>query len=246
MTDNIKRQPIREDETRTILKIAQELVCITATSLLIAIDFFYLCWYFNHSNFVYVALTVMCGWLVADFLSGLFHWLGDSYGSIETPGVGKHYIQPLRIHHVVPTAFTFHDILVTNGDNFMLGIIPLSLAIHQFHTCPSDEIDQIYLFEVFRFIVSLGACFQNQCHKWAHMYNGLPKLVILLQELHLILPRQHHRFHHVSPHIKRFCIINGLLNYPLDKFKFWSKLENIIEFTTGIQARTDDMEWAYE
>ena len=243
---NGKKQPIREDETRSIPKVMQEALCIIITSILISVDFFYLCKHFRYSNLLYVACTVICSWVVADFLSGLFHWLGDRYGTINTPIVGKLYIFGLRIHHVTPKAFTLRDTLVTNGDSFMLAIIPLALAVHQFRTCPLHEIDQIYLYEVFRFVLSLGACVQNQSHKWAHMHGALPKPVQFLQNLHFILPKQHHHFHHISPHHTRFCIISGITNYPLDKIDFWTKLETFVEFVTGFSVADDDLSWAYE
>ncbi|XP_062705735.1 uncharacterized protein LOC109418121 isoform X2 [Aedes albopictus] len=81
-------------------------------------------------------------------------------------------------------------------------------------------------------------------HKWSHTYWGLPKWVLFLQNHHIILPRRHHRIHHVAPHETYFCITTGWLNWPLEKIKFWSTLEAVIEVCTGHKPRADDMKWA--
>ena len=76
------------------------------------------------------------------------------------------------------------------------------------------------------------------------MYYGLPAWVEFLQDYHIILPKKHHRIHHVSPHETYFCITTGWLNYPLEKIGFFRSLEWMIEKVTGVPPRFDDQKWA--
>ncbi|CAF4873204.1 unnamed protein product [Rotaria socialis] len=84
----------------------------------------------------------------------------------------------------------------------------------------------------------------NQFHKWSHTYFGLPSYIVFLQRYHVILPRKHHRLHHVVPHDTYFCITTGWLNWPLEMIKFWPWLESIVETYTGAKPRSDDFAWA--
>ncbi|CAF1417949.1 unnamed protein product [Adineta steineri] len=84
----------------------------------------------------------------------------------------------------------------------------------------------------------------NQFHKWSHTYFGLPSYIVFLQNYHIILPRKHHRLHHVVPHDTYFCITTGWLNRPLEMIKFWPWLESFVENYTGAKPRSDDFAWA--
>src|SRR5213078_3383108 len=55
-----------------------------------------------------VVLEVIITLLVADFVSGLFHWLEDAYGREEWPITGRLVTRPNILHHHNPRYFTRH------------------------------------------------------------------------------------------------------------------------------------------
>lgn len=154
------------------------------------------------------------------------------------------FIRPFREHHVDPTAMTKHDFCETNGDNFLLVIPFVMWFIYKSHTYSADILREHYRFDLYIFALAIFVIMTNQIHKWSHMYFGLPWWVDMLQKYHVILPRKHHRIHHVSPHETYFCITTGWLNYPLESIGFFPFLEWVIEKLTGVPPRFDDMKWA--
>ena len=188
-------------------------------------------------------LFIVAGVLVADFCSGFVHWAADTWGSVSIPIIGKAFIRPFREHHVDPTAITRHDIIETNGDNCMLTLPALFSLFYRYLTLDQEAIEASYGTDCFIFSLAVFVTLTNQIHKWSHTYFGLPLWVQKLQDWHIILPRKHHRIHHVSPHETYFCITTGWLNYPLELIKFWPCLECIIEKITGAKPRSDDFKW---
>ncbi|XP_057291572.1 plasmanylethanolamine desaturase-like [Hydractinia symbiolongicarpus] len=199
---------------------------------------------FDPQDVLGIIIALVFGCLAADFMSGMVHWAADTWGSVDLPVIGKAFIRPFREHHVDPTAMTRHDFCETNGDNFLL-VYPFVLWFtYKGYTYGGDLLREHYRFDLFMYALGLFVIATNQIHKWSHTYYGLPAWVEWLQKYHIILPRKHHRIHHVSPHETFFCITNGWLNYPLEAVGFFTKLEWIIEKVTGVPPRKDDMKWA--
>lgn len=220
-----------------------EIFCVVSYSILSCIVLFFLCKNFKLGEIQSILFAVVAGVLVADFCSGFVHWAADTWGSVSIPIIGKAFIRPFREHHVDPTAITRHDIIETNGDNCMLTLPALFSLSYRYLTLDQEAIEASYGTDCFIFSLAVFVTLTNQIHKWSHTYFGLPLWVQKLQDWRIILPRKHHRIHHVSPHETYFCITTGWLNYPLELIKFWPCLECIIEKITGAKPRSDDFKW---
>ncbi|XP_014278205.1 plasmanylethanolamine desaturase 1 [Halyomorpha halys] len=225
-------------------KRIQECLSLAVSLALILCNIVYIIMYLRYENLSSVLLAAIAGIISADFTSGLVHWAADTWGSVELPIIGKHYLRPFREHHIDPTSITRHDFIETNGDNFMITIPVLGYLLWGFATQSSAHIKRSFPFRAYLFLFSMFIAMTNQIHKWSHTYFRLPGWVTWLQTCHIILPRSHHRLHHVSPHESYYCITTGWLNYPLEYVRFWPTLESIVTKFTGSKPRQDDMAWA--
>ncbi|XP_067007447.2 plasmanylethanolamine desaturase 1 [Anabrus simplex] len=225
-------------------KRTQECICVGICITLMVVNFYFIVLHFHMENLNTIVVAALCGIITADLGSGIVHWGADTWGSVELPIIGKNFLRPFREHHIDPTSITRHDFIETNGDNFMLTIPFLGLMTWDFLTLTEEEVQRKFSWTCYLFLLAIFVAMTNQIHKWSHTYFGLPSWVVFLQEYHIILPRRHHRIHHVAPHETYFCITTGWLNWPLEKICFWQALEWLIELLTGCKPRADDFKWA--
>ncbi len=126
-------------------------------------------------------LAIACGWIAADFVSGLVHWLADTWGSETMPWIGPRFLKPFRVHHTTPESFLECKFMDTNGDTALIGI-PFLLFIF------AVPLSSHWGFWLALFLTSfcLFALPTNQIHQWAHMSRP-PRMVRWLQASGLIL-----------------------------------------------------------
>ncbi|CAF3444493.1 unnamed protein product [Rotaria socialis] len=225
-------------------KRIQEIICIILFIILMIYNFLFICYYFDVRNWYLIIPAALSGILTADFASGIVHWGADTWGAVDMPIIGRNFLRPFREHHIDPTSITRHDFIETNGDNFAVTIPYLLYMAYKFTYSNDIDIRRLYNIEVYMFLLAIFVSMTNQFHKWSHTYFGLPFYISVLQRYHIILPRKHHRIHHVVPHDTYFCITTGWLNRPLEAIQFWSRLELLIEKYSGAKPRSDDFAWA--
>jgi ubiquitin-conjugating enzyme E2 variant len=183
-------------------------------------------------------LAALIGILAADFVSGLVHWLFDTWGRVDTPIFGKVAIRTFRHHHVDQEAITRHDFIETNGHNFSLALLPASVGV--MYVQPEEaSLCDVFVGLTLAFMVFFVSL-TSQIHKWAHTASP-PRIVQLLQRARLVLAPEHHAGHHAAPYQKNYCITVGWMNGPLRRVRFFETLEWMITALTGALPREDDL-----
>jgi ubiquitin-conjugating enzyme E2 variant len=179
------------------------------------------------------------GMVAADLVSGLVHWLADTWGTVEVPILGPTLIKNFREHHADPKALTRKGLIETNGDNCMI-VLPApiwSLFV------PVDDARPEWLF-VYAFSLSLTfwIMLTNQIHKWAHLeWDELSAPVRFLMRTRLILSVAEHKIHHTIPYESHYCITTGWLNAPLARIGFFRWMEWAAWRVTGAIPRENDI-----
>lgn len=161
-------------------------------------------------------------YIAADFLSGLVHFLGDSFGNEFTPYIGPAFIFPFRDHHVDPKGITRHDFVETNGNNCLVS---LPILLYCFFA-PLKSGDFPWM-RTFWTLVLVGIFFTNQIHKWAHQ-DEPNKFIRYMQKKHWILSPEHHKIHHTAPYDTYFCITTGWWNPLLHKIRFFPAVKKSV------------------
>jgi len=154
--------------------------------------------------------------LAADFVSGLVHWMEDTFWDEDTPVVGAWIVRPNALHHENGAAFLKNSWLQSSWDLLALAalVILAAAAVGLLGW-------QVWLF------AAIGAN-ANQIHKWAHMpAPRVPVAVRWLQRARVLQSFEHHAWHHRLDKNSHYCVLTNVLNPVLDTTRFWRLLEMI-------------------
>lgn len=155
-----------------------------------------------------IAHIVAC-WLIADFVSGIGHWLEDRYFDESLPILGKYVAAPNQMHHSQPNEFLAGGYWFRNWTT----IVPAGLAFLLTLWTPWC-------------LVFLFVSQANEIHAWAHQRCNW--FVRMLQETGFFQSPRQHGQHHKAPFDCRYCVMTDFLNPVLDAFMFWSLLEKVV------------------
>jgi sterol desaturase/sphingolipid hydroxylase (fatty acid hydroxylase superfamily) len=175
-----------------------------------------------------IILEIFLAIMAADFISGLVHWMEDTFWSEGTPIVGQWIVRPNSIHHRDGMAFVKNNWWRSSWDLLLLGLLVLVVA----------KMLGVLAWPVWLFVlIGVNA---NQIHKWAHMpKSGVPAPIRYLQRLHLLQSPAHHAVHHARDKNSHYCVVTNILNPVLDGGHFWRALEWILVPIFGSPRRDD-------
>lgn len=157
-------------------------------------------------------LEVIACILIADLITGVVHWVEDTYGVPTWPWLGRAIVEPNIRHHADPVHFTTGSILWRNYQAFAAAAAAIGGA-WLLGVCT-------WQWELVCVLASLG----NEVHAWAHK-RPQSRLIRLLQDTKLILSPEQHAKHHRAPYTTNYCSLTNWLNPLLDAVGFWRALE---------------------
>ena len=162
-----------------------------------------------------VILKIIFLLLLADFFTGVFHFMVDRYGRVDGPYM-THSVNLLLAHHDHPRRILYQTYWELTGGVYKASFIifPVSL-IFGFH------------WEILVFL--LFSANGNIIHKWAPQTKANTQSFIkLLQKTRLIQSRSHHSRHHSGAFNHNFCVMTNVVNPILQWIHFWSLLTFIL------------------
>lgn len=182
-----------------------------------------------------VPLQLITGFLLADIISGGFHWYEDTYLDYCTdlPFLDE-IAKENELHHYFP-----RSILAGSYLNNIETTLPIATIILVLLCLMNKNLYKKYpYFLITFFIFGVGS---NIIHRFSHMRECENNdLVNLLQKTGILCSHSHHSKHHRTMNDKRYCVITEYNNYILDNIDFWRHLEHLVFICTGVKPNRKD------
>ncbi len=170
-------------------------------------------------------ICFIAAYFVGDFISGIIHWICDSFGDSQTLIIGPMIIHAFRHHHLDPQKIVRETLVENLGASAIAGSLFLIPSI--IWKPSSSSILQLFFFYFYVWTIVFGVI-SNLFHRWAHLATSRKNFVItLFQKLGLIISSEHHLRHHKPPFNSHYCILSGWANTISNRIP-WRSLEKII------------------
>ena len=162
-----------------------------------------------------IVAQAITGWLIADLVGGILHWMEDRVLTEQMPVLGRYVVGPNRRHHEHPMEFIGAGFVARNGTTW-LAATAVSLV----------WIGLLGPSIVWAF-ATIGGLLSSQVHWLAHQPGRGGRVVRIAQEIGLLQSVAHHAGHHRPPSDRRYCVLTGWLNPVLDGVGLWAALERL-------------------
>lgn len=170
-----------------------------------------------------IIINILFAILVADLLTGIFHWWEDRYGNPDWPIIGKYIIHPNIKHHQDPMFFCNGNYWTRNWTT----LIPSLIVSFIFYTIG-------YYFWCLVFIIASQS---NEIHCWEHAKTN--RFIKFLQKNYILQNKKTHSLHHKRPYDTNYCVITMIVNPILNKIYFWEYLEDVVYLFSGVRPRKE-------
>jgi hypothetical protein len=180
----------------------------------------------NYSN---IFIQILLGFILADFISGFFHWFEDTYLDYCTdiPIFGN-IAKDNEFHHYFPRSILVISYFENIKNTIIFTTIVLILTIIFFK---SFFVKYIYFILSLYFFLTIS----NLLHRFSHSRDCENNFFIkTIQKTGLLCSHEHHSIHHQFSD-QKYCVITEYSNYILDSINFWRFLEYIIYMCTNIK-----------
>ncbi len=173
-------------------------------------------------------LGAVTGYLLADLIAGMVHWIADRFFDPKTPLLGPMLIAPFREHHTDALGITRHDFFEVSGNNALITIPLVGLIF----LLPEPATFSMFFLIAHLFSLSLALVATNQFHRWAHTPSP-PPFAKRLHAWGLILTPRAHAQHHRRGHDRAYCVTSGWLNPLLDRARIFERIEQLVGGSSG-------------
>lgn len=159
-------------------------------------------------------VTVLVCVLVADFITGLAHWLEDTYAVPTWPPPLDTAIAIPNIEHHRTPGIT-HGFFSRNWPAFSIGAIAIIPVM------------AVWGMEAWPFMLTATlAAMGNEIHTWNHRTpDENNALIRFLQDTGIVQTRHQHGLHHRKPYDRYYCTLTNFTNAVLERIGFWRSLE---------------------
>jgi ubiquitin-conjugating enzyme E2 variant len=179
--------------------------------------------------------AALAAYSLADLATGFYHWFVDNYGDADTPVFGAQ-IAAFQGHHRYPSTITRREPcnnLHALARAAALALVPFDAALSAASAPAAAH----------AFAGAFAACvvLSQQFHAWAHeKRRRLPPGVEALQGAGVLVSRAQHAAHHRQPYNTNYCIVSGMWNGVLDRYRVFEALEMVVFLRTGVRPRSWD------
>jgi len=170
-----------------------------------------------------IVLYILLAILVADLLTGIFHWWEDRYGNPNWFILGKYVIEPNIRHHKEPMSFCKGNYWTRNWTTLVPTLL-LSIGCYM--------VGYYFLSLVF-----ICASQSNEIHCWEHTKTN--KFIRFLQNYNILQNKKCHALHHKRPYDTNYCVMTMVVNPVLNKLNFWYYLEKLVFTIFRVKPRKE-------